>query len=131
MIRTIIFLLYCLAILTGVTGLLAGGIPLVTYALARWHSPAFDFTSNFGFIATAFSMVILSIMLLIVVHISHVVGGGFPINRNKPVSRDKLPPDSPPPTAPPPAVTPKAPADEESADAKLSRLLNQKNFPDK
>jgi len=69
-------------------------------------------------------------MLLIVVHIGHVVGGGFHIPRSrKPVSSGKQPGD-PPLSAGLISQSPKpheAPAqmDKETADEKLTRLLKQ------
>ena len=128
MLKASVFLLYCLAILTGVAGLFTGGVPLVRYMLARWHNPAVDFDNNFGFISTAGNIVILSLMLLIFVHVSHVVRGRFRPSLKKPVTAGKQQPDSSLSANSnlQPAETPKEQPAEETPDEKLARLINVK-----
>lgn len=125
---TLVFLLYGLAVLTSMAGLFAGGVPLVNYALARWHDPAFDYYSNFGMISTAGNLIILSLISLIFVHISHVIQRGLRANPPKPDSSGQqqhdvsLPANSisrPAGTAEPMPVN-------ETPDEKLGRLISVK-----
>jgi len=126
MLKTSVFLLYWLAILTGVAGLVAGGVPLLKYALARWRDPDFDYYSNFGMVSTAGNLVILSLMLLIFVHISYVIRGGFQPSLKKPVSSGKQQPDSSRPATSnsQPVETSKEQPAEETPDERLARLIN-------
>ena len=127
--RALVFLLYCLAVLSGVEGLVVGGVPLVNYALTRWRDPGYDFYSNFGMVSTAASIVILSLILLIFVHISYMIRGRFHPHLKKPVSFGKLPPPDSSLIAKSfsqPAETPKEQPAEETPDEKLARLINMK-----
>jgi hypothetical protein len=128
MLKAVVFVLYWLATLTGVAGLFAGGIPLVNYALARWRNPAFDYYSNFGLISTAANVIILSLMLLIFVHISYVIRGGFRARPKKPGASAIQPPDSslPANSISQSAETSKGQPAEETPDEKLARLINVK-----
>ncbi|MGO8838270.1 MAG: hypothetical protein ACLQAH_12705 [Limisphaerales bacterium] len=127
------FLVYCLAVFTGVLGLLDGGIPLVKYAAERLASNNYEaylvLSSYDRFSAEV--IFILSLMLLILVHIGHAVGGGLHIsNAREQVSSGRQQSGSPlsagltsqsldPPGTP-------AQTDKETADEKLARLLKQK-----
>jgi len=125
---TLVFLLYGLAVLTGVAGLFAGGVPLVNYALAHWHNPAFDYYSNFGMISTAGNLIILSLILLIFVHVSHVIKRGFRANPPKPDSSGKQRHASPLPanSISQPAGTAEPMPAKETPDEKLGRLISVK-----
>jgi hypothetical protein len=125
MLKASVFLLYCLAVLTGVAGLFAGGYPLATYVLARWRSSAVDYELNFDFISKALDVFILSIILLIFVNISHVICCRFRRNSKKPVSSGRRKPDSslPANSISQPAETSKEQPAEETPDEKLARLI--------
>jgi len=125
------FLLYWLALLAGVTGVLVEGISLLKNWVQRLEDPDYSYLLSAYDYFSAEVIFLLSLMLLIVVHIGHVVGGGLHISRSKkPVSSGKQP-DDPPLTAGStsqslePPGTP-AQADKETADEKLARLLKQK-----
>lgn len=128
MLRVFVFLLYGLAVLAGVAGLFAGGVPLVNYALARWRSPAFDYYSNFGLVSTAGSFIILSLILLIFVHVSYVIQSRFRASLKEPAPFNKQRDDSSPPanSISQPVGTSKGPPAEETPDEKLARLINVK-----
>ncbi len=128
MLKASVFLLYCLGVLTGVAGLIAGGIPLATYVLARWRNPSVDYELNFDFISKALNVFMLSIILLIFVHTSHVIYCRFRRNSKKPVSSGGRKPDSllPANSISQPAGTPNEQPAEETPDQKLVRLVNVK-----
>lgn len=128
MLRAVAFLLYSVAILTGVAGLIAGGIPLATYILARWRNPSVDYELNFDFISKALNVFMLSIILLIFVHVSHVIRSRFRNNPQKTVSSGKPQPDSSPQakSIPQPAEAQKKQPVEETPDEKLARLITVK-----
>jgi hypothetical protein len=118
--RAAIVTLYVLAITTGVGGVLAGGIPLATYALARLKNPGFGYYANLPLISTAENTLIFSLMLLIFVHIGHVLGAGLRRPAPKPDSsaHNHAP-------ANPVSWQSEAPQrrKEETADERLARLL--------
>ena len=125
------FLLYWLAVLAGVAGVLVEGISL----LKNWKERLFDpdysplLSSYDSFSAEV--IFLLSLMLLILVHIGHVVGGGLHISRSrKPVSSGKEPGDASPSAVlvsqPLEPLGAQAQTDKETADEKLTRLLKQK-----
>jgi len=129
MLKIFIFMLYFLAVLTGVAGLIAGGVPLVNYALERWRDPEFDYYSNFGLVSTAGNIITLSLMLLIFVHVSYVIQRGFRATPKKPESPGRLQLNSslsPDPISPPVEPQKKQPA-AETPDEKLARLIDVKN----
>jgi len=73
------FLLYCLAVFVGLTGLLTGGLPLLEYAIKRLEGNGFDAYAVLDTYDRFYSEVILilSLMLLILVHIGHALAGGL------------------------------------------------------
>jgi hypothetical protein len=85
------FLLYWLATLTGVAGLLDGGIPLLRYAaasLAGNKYEAYLVLSSYDRFSEEV-ILMLSLTLLILVHIGHVLAGGLRFTKlEKPVSLD-------------------------------------------
>ncbi len=123
-------MLYWLAVLAGVTGVLVEGISLLKNWMERFNPDYSPLLSSYDFFS-AEVIFLLSLILLIVVHIGHVVGGGLHISRSrKPVLPGKQPGDSSlsaglttqslePPGAP-------AQADKETSDEKLARLLKRK-----
>jgi hypothetical protein len=126
--RALVFLLYGVAVLIGVAGLIIGGVPLVNYTLMRWRDPTYDYYSNFGMVSTAVNIVILSLLLLIFVHISHVIRCRFQSNPKKPVLSSKQQTGSslPANSISQPAETSKDQPAEETPDQKLARLINMK-----
>lgn len=125
MLRAIVFLLYCLAVLTGVGGLFAGGIPMAEYAWARWHNPSVDYVLNFDFISKSLHIFMLSIILLILVHVSYVICHRFRRNPKKLLSSGRQQPDSSLASKPISqlAETQKEQPVEQTPDEKLARLL--------
>jgi hypothetical protein len=134
MLRLFCFLLYCLAVLAGVTGLLAGGMPLVEYTVKRLAGNDFDayliLSASDRFSAEV--IVMLSLMLLILVHIGHAVAGGLYFKeseKNVAVKGEReRPPDSPPkepghPTLP--AGPAQTAADIDKTDEKLAPLIKK------
>ena len=126
--RALVFLLYGLAILTGVTGLFAGGVPLATYIMLRLRNPAVDYESYFDFISKALGIFMLSIILLIFVHVSYVIRSRFHPKPKTPVSFDKQQPDASMlvKSTSQPAGNPKERSAEETSDEKLARLISPK-----
>jgi len=121
MLKIIRCLLYGLAITTGVAGLFAGGVPLAKFALQylRDHEYGYYYDTNSLYLPEI--VFLLSLSLLIFVHISFMIGKGI-----QPASPPK--PDSPAPAGKifQPADTAGTTTDQETADEKLARLLNQK-----
>jgi hypothetical protein len=123
-------LLYWLAVLAGVTGVLAEGISLFKNWMERLADPNYSYLLSAYDYFSAEVIFLLSLMLLIVVHIGHVVGGGFHLSGSrKPVSSGKQPGDSPLSAGltsqSPEPLGAQAQADKETADEKLARLLKQ------
>lgn len=124
-------LLYWLAVLAGVTGVLVEGISLLKSWKERLFDPDYSLLlSSYDFFS-AEVIFLLSLMLLVVVHIGHVIGGGFHISRSKkPVSPGKQQGDSPSTTGlnsqSSEPLGAQAQTDKETADEKLTRLLKQK-----
>jgi hypothetical protein len=89
MLRLSRFLLYWLAVLVGVAGLLDGGIPLLKYAgerLAGNHYEAYLALSSYDRFSEEV-IFMLSLMLLILFHLGHVLAGGLRFPKpEKPVS---------------------------------------------
>jgi hypothetical protein len=126
--RVLVFLLYGLAVLTGVAGLIIGGVPLVNYTLMRWRDPTYDYYSNYGMVSTAVNIVILSLLLLIFVHISHVMRCRFQSNPKKPMlsSKQQTGSSQSAKSILKTVETPKEQPAEETPDEKLARLINMK-----
>lgn len=129
MLRVIRFLLYWLAVLAGVTGVLVEGISLLKNWMERFNPDYSPLLSSYDFFS-AEVIFLLSLILLIVVHIGHVVGGGLHISRSrKPVLPGKQPGDSSlsagltSQSLEPPGA--QAQTDKETADEKLAQLLKQ------
>jgi|SRR5208337_4036904 len=131
MLRLIRLLLYWLAVLAGVTGVLVEGLSLLKNWTQRLEDPNYSYLLSAYDYFSAEVIFLLSLMLLIVVHIGHVVGGGLLISKSKePVSSGPHQGESPKSTSltSPSPETLGAPAqiDKETADEKLARLLKQK-----
>ena len=124
------FLLYWLAVLAGITGVLVEGVSLVKNWMQQFNPEYSYLLSAYDFFS-AEVIFLLSLMLLIVVHIGHVVGGGLNISKPKEsISPGKQRGDSAlsaGSTAPSPELLEaQAQTDKETADEKLARLLRQK-----
>lgn len=129
--RVLRFLLYWLAVLAGVTGVLVEGVSL----LKNWKERLFDpdyspLLSSYDFFS-AEVIFLLSLVLLIAVHIGHVVGGGLHFSRSrKPAASGNQPGDAPPSadsaSQSREPLGASAQTDKETADEKLTRLLKQK-----
>jgi hypothetical protein len=90
MLRVPRFLLYWLALLAGVTGVSVEGISLLKNWKERLLDPDYSPLLSFYDYFSAEVIFLLSLMLLILVHIGHVVGGRFHISRTeKPISSAK------------------------------------------
>jgi hypothetical protein len=135
MLKLLRTLLYWLARVAGVIGLVAGGKSLGKYALARLNDPYFDSFSYNDLVFSGGVIFLLSLLVLIFADVGHSLGKNsrpFPAEN----SGEKAKPAPPPAktTGPAPLISP-APGsepegDRESADEKLERLLKQKNeFP--
>ena len=124
MMKTIRRLLFGLAISTGVAGLVVGGVPLGKFAY-EWlkdHEYGYYYDPNFLFSPEV--IFILSVILLVFVYISHLVGKGIYIAGETPSDPPKPPAEAAPATAD--KAVPPAAAPVETADEKLARLLDQK-----
>jgi hypothetical protein len=124
MLKTIRWLLYGLAISTGVAGLLVGGVPLGKFAFEWLHDHEYGYYYDPNFLFSPEVIFILSVILLMFVYISHLVGKGIHIN-----GETKSDPPPPPAEAAPATAdkaAPPAAAPVQTADDKLARLLNQK-----
>jgi len=122
-------LLYCLALLGGITGLVVGGKLLGKYVLARLNDPYFDSFSYNDLVFSGGVIFILSLILLIFADIGLMLGKKFGPAKNadaapKPAGVSPKTAASSSPSAPLPDV--ESEADQESADEKLARLLQQK-----
>ena len=129
MLKMIRCLLYGLAILAGVSGLFDGGMPLVKYMLQQWREHEYRGYYDTSYLNAPKIIFLLSLILLVGVRICLALDKGTrPVNPSDTVSSEKKP------VAPAPAgkiSSPSATAEPsappvESADAKLTRLLNQK-----
>jgi len=125
------FLLYWLAVLIGVAGLLNGGLPLLKYAIKQLEGNNFgadlDLDSYNPFPSEIILM--LSLMLLILVHIGHVLAGGLRFTKSGKVVAPEIQPgvlsQTPPRTSnpsPSESVPPVA-VDIVAVDEKLARLV--------
>src|ERR1017187_498115 len=129
MLKMIRCLLYGLAILSGVAGLFVGGTPLVKYMLQQWREHEYRGYYDTNYLNAPKIIFLLSLVLLIGVCIALALEKIIrPANPpvtvppgKKPVAPAPASEISPPTGA---AETPAQPV--ESADAKLTRLLNQK-----
>ncbi len=136
MFRLFRFLLYCLAVLIGVAGLLEGGVPLLEYTYARLAGndiDAYAVLSSYDRFSSEV-ILILSLMLLIVVHIGHVLAGGLRFSKTeKPASLRVQSAGSPQPPQketsgplPQPGQAPAA-AGIDKANEKLESLVKKPN----
>ena len=121
--------LYSLAILAGVAGLFDGGTPLVKYMLQQWRDQEYRSYYDTSYLNSPKIIFLLSLILLIGVRVCFALDKGVrPVKPLDTVSSGKklAVPASASEISPPSgtAETPAQPA--ESADEKLTRLLNQK-----
>ena len=129
MLKIIRCLLYGLAILAGVAGLYDGGTPLVKNMLQQWREEEYRGYYDTGYLNSPRAIFLLSLILLVGVRICLALDKGIRlINASDTVPPGKKPvAPAPDGNISPPAVTAEIPAQPlESADAKLTRLLNQK-----
>src|ERR1017187_8587341 len=128
MLKMIRCLLYGLAILAGMAGLFDSGTPLVKYLLQQWREHEYRGYYDTSYLNSPKIIFLLSLILLLGVRICLALDKGTrPIKPSDTVSSGKKP------VAPaqagkisPPSATAETPAPPvESADAKLTRLLNQ------
>ncbi len=129
MLKIIRIVLYSLAISTGVAGLFVGGTPLVKYAWQWLHDHEYGYYYDPNYLFSPEVIFILSVILLVFVHISFLVGKNIhatgseksdspakPVeNSNSTAEKDLSPTQVAATTAP-----------TETADEKLARLLRQK-----
>jgi|SRR5665213_1364374 len=130
MLKIIRCLLYSLAIFTGVAGLVAGGVPLAKYALQYLRDREYDYYFDANYLYPPGIIFLLSLLLLIFVHIGLMMGKGIsPASSPKPDPSVKPAEAAPAPAGEisPPTKTAgtTAQAELETADKKLTRLLNQ------
>lgn len=126
MLKIIRWILYSLAILTGVLGLIVGSIPLVKYVSEMLHGDEYSDFSDMRYLAEPEIILLLSLILLTGVRICLALDRKIPpagpadaIKKVEAFATAKaniLAPASSEPIAPP----------AESPDEKLTRLLNQK-----
>ena len=124
-------LLYWLATLAGLTGVLAEGISLLKNLKDKLFDPDYSLLLNSYDYFSAGVIFLLSLMLLILVHIGHVVAGGFHISGFRKQSDSVKLPGNPSGAAslPPESGAAQMQMDKENketADEKLSRLLKSK-----
>ena len=129
--RVLRSLLYWIAVLAGITGLVAGGKSLGKYALARMNDPYFDSFSYNDLVFSGGVIFLLSLILLIFADVGSTLSRTF--NPPKPKKADATSKKSSgsskttgPGTLPTQAPEPEDQSDQESADEKLARLLKQK-----
>jgi len=129
MIKLVRILLYWLARVAGVIGLVAGGKSLGKYALARLNDPYFDSFSYNDLVFSGGVIFLLSLLVLIFADVGHSLnsrtgGAGHSGSPSQPF----LPPAKPAEAGPLPRPAPATDPDVEraSADEKLARLLKRK-----
>jgi hypothetical protein len=121
-------LLYWLALVAGLIGLVAGGRLLAKYAVARFNDPYFDSFSYNDLVFSGGVIFLLSLMLLIFTDLARTLSGFAPPGPGKTAAIPAPPGEiakfggATPPATPAPIAEP----DRESADEKLARLLKQK-----
>jgi hypothetical protein len=120
------FVLFWLARLAGITGLIAGGKSLGKYLVARFKDPYFDSFSYNDLVFSGGVIFLLSLLVLIFVEV------GISLGRNAVSGPVAAPTEGKPPrkTSPTvPVAAPPAPEQEEaveSPDARLARLVKPK-----
>ena len=129
--RVLRSLLYGLAMLAGISGLVAGGKSLGKYAWARMNDPYFDSFSYNDLVFSGGVIFLLSLILLIFAEVGSTLSRTF--NPPKPKKADSASKKSggSPKTASPGDLPTQAPevedqTDQESADEKLARILKPK-----
>ncbi len=129
MLKVIRWLLYGLAILSGGAGLYGGGVPLAKYAFQRLRDPGYGYYFAPDFLFPPEAIFLLSLLLLMSVRIGFAIEKGIrPADVHTPVASRNQPNDSASANEiarPSKTVETSAP-DAETADEKLTRLLNQK-----
>lgn len=119
--KALIFLFYGVATLAGMGGLLAGGIPLIAYAWARWQNPELGYYANLALVSSAENTLLVSFILLVAIHISYVVCRHTNnLSGSKPTAADPALPAGGAANA---AAAARLEKDAATADDKLSRLL--------
>lgn len=129
MLKIIRYILYGLAITTGVAGLIIGGDPLTKYLWDVLRDYKYRDYSDTHFLNEPEMIVLLSLILLIGVRICLALDKGIrPASPSETVpSGKKLVAPAPSNKSSPPPVPPETPAQPvESADKKLTRLLHPK-----
>src|ERR1039457_263564 len=123
------YVLYNLAILTGAAGLFDGGTPLGKYMLQQWGEHANSGYYDTNSLNSPKIIFLLSLILLVGVRICLALDKGTrPVNPFDTVSSGKKPVASAPAgkISSPSATAETSAPPVETADAKLTRLLNQK-----
>lgn len=129
MLKIIRYVLYSLAILTGVSGLFVGGVPLVKFLWEMLHDYEYRYYYDTHYLNEPEIIFLLSLILLVGVRIALALDKGIrPAHSPDHVASGKQTAASAPANevspSPVAAETPAQPV--ESADEKLTRLLNQK-----
>lgn len=126
MLKIIRNVLYGLAIVTGVEGLFAGGVPVAKYLLEMLHDSDYSHYYDTSYIYEPGMIFLLSLILLIGVRICFALDGRIrPVNPSEEVPSGKKPAaPAPAKDVSPPSGAAETPAQpEKSADEKLTRLL--------
>jgi len=130
MAKTYRFLLFWLARLAGIIGLIAGGKSLAKYAVARFKDPYFDSFSYNDLVFSGGVIFLLSLLVLIFVEAAASLGrAGHSAPEGPvapPVPTGGKPARPPGPAAAGPSLEPEPVVEVESPDAKLARLLKHK-----
>jgi MFS family permease len=129
MLKIIRGLLYGLATLAGVAGLFVGGVPLVEYLVEMLRDSEYRYYYDTHYLFEPQIIFLLSAILLVGIRIALALDKGIrPAPPREAAGSGKPPAASAPASesspAAPVAEMPAPPVD--TADAKLSRLLNQK-----
>jgi hypothetical protein len=131
MLKTIRCVLYGLAILTGVAGLFDSGTPLVKYMLQQWREHEYRGYYDTGYLNSPKIIFLLSLILLVCVRLSLALDKGIrPASPQNSIPSGKPTADTPALadeiSQPPKAAISTMKTEQETADEKLTRLLNQK-----
>ena len=129
MLKIIRWLLYGAAITVGAGGLFIGGVPLVKYLLEMLHDPDYRYYYDTSYLNEPEMIFLLSLILLIGVRIAMALDRRIqPASLPDTSSSGKKPVASAPANeVAPPSAAAETPAPAvETADEKLTRLLNRK-----